>query len=60
MDLNKEHKRLFAGKILDFGVLSLITLSFGSLLSKKLNWFIIFSGIFIFLSRWFISYKLLK
>ena len=60
MDLNKKQKDLFSQKILDFGILSMITLSFGSLLSGKTNWILFSIGVLIFILSGVISYSLSK
>jgi hypothetical protein len=57
--MNKNQRKIFAEKFLDLANLILVTLSIGSLIAlKKINWYIIFLGILLYIILSVISYLL--
>ncbi|MBI4753047.1 hypothetical protein HY793_01565 [Candidatus Desantisbacteria bacterium] len=52
MDLNEKQKDLLAQKIIDFGNLAIVALSFGSLLTDKINWWLFSVGMILFIGSY--------
>ena len=59
MKFTKEHQDLFAEKILDLGNLSLVGLTFASLLTQKFNFLMFLLGIVIFIICYMFAYNLI-